>query len=180
MFAYRILTLLLMLMLNLPAAAADVPPLPTTIAAQSAAPLKLLGEARYRKLGFSVYQVSLWTAGPTHDATKPFALQLLYRRDLSRDTLIDGVMDGIREQKTADTATYARWTKLMSDALPDVVEGDTIIGLSRPGQNALLFHNGKLIMTIEDQKLADAFFNVWLGATADEDMRAKLLAQNKD
>lgn len=173
------LALLLSLLATAPAMANKAPPLPATIQTQAAQPLKVLGGATYRKFGFRVYHVALWVPGVRWDTAQPYALQLTYRRDLSKDTLVDGIMDGIREQEQADDATLQRWEAAMNAALTDVNEGDSITGLAVPGQSALLFLNGKQIMKIEDKGLSDAFFAVWLGKTADEDMREKLLSQKE-
>lgn len=171
------LALTLTLLATAPAMANKAPPLPAGIQAQAVQPLRVLGGATYRKFGFRVYHAALWVSGTRWDTAQPYALQLTYRRDLSKDTLVDGIMDGIREQEQADGATLKRWEAAMNTALTDVNEGDTITGLAVPGKSALLFLNGKQIMTIEDKSLSDAFFAVWLGKTADEDMREKLLSQ---
>ncbi len=171
------LALTLSLLATVPAMANKAPPLPAGIQAQAVQPLRVLGGATYRKFGFRVYHAALWVPGARWDAAQPYALQLTYRRDLSKDTLVDGIMDGIREQDQADDTTLHRWEATMNAALTDVKEGDTITGLAMPGKSALLFLNGKQIMKIEDKSLSDAFFAVWLGKTADEDMREKLLSQ---
>lgn len=171
------LVLALGLLATAPAMANKAPPLSANIQTEAALPLKVLGGATYRKFGFRVYHVALWVPGARWDATQPYALQLTYRRNLSKDTLVDGIMDGIRDQEHSDEATLQRWEAAMNTALTDVKEGDSITGLAVPGKSALLFLNGKQIMKIEDKGLSDAFFAVWLGKTADEDMREKLLSQ---
>lgn len=172
------LAVILALLAAAPVMANKAPPLPAGIQTEAVQPLKVLGGATYRKFGFRVYHAALWVPGAHWDSAQPYALQLTYRRDLSKDTLVDGIMDGIREQEQADDATLQSWEVAMNQALQDVNEGDTITGLARPGRNALLFLNGRQIMDIADKGLSDAFFAVWLGKTADEDMREKLLAQN--
>ena len=158
-------------------ASADTPPLPASVIRQSPASLNPLGGHVYRKFGFSVYHIALWSAENRWDTAKPYALQLTYRRDLSRATLVEGVMDGIREQDSADDATLADWEQSMQQALPDVSEGDTIVGLALPGEDAVLFHNERQIMKITDPRLSQAFFNVWLGQSANETTRSRLLGQ---
>ncbi|MEJ0062252.1 MAG: chalcone isomerase family protein [Alphaproteobacteria bacterium] len=153
--------------------------LPAAINAQAGVPLAKVGSGTYRKFGFSVYRASLWAPGGSWDAAKPYALRLSYARSLSRDTLVDGVMDGIREQKTASEAMLVRWTQSMNQTLPAVSDGDEIIGLALPGKDSLLFYNGKQIMRIEDSDLSAAFFRVWLGEQADESLRDKLLGRDQ-
>lgn len=150
-------------------------PLPGTVNEIVKTPLAKVGEGTYRKLGFRVYDASLWAPQSTWDAGKPYALQLCYTRDLSKETLIDTVMDDIGEQKIADETTLAKWKAVLDTSLSDVKDGDALVGVTVPGKKTLLLHNGVAIVTIEDQAFSNAFFSIWLGKNADEDLRSKLL-----
>jgi hypothetical protein len=151
--------------------------LPENVRTQVHVPLKQVGEGNYRKFGFKIYHATLWAPDGAWDATKPYALKLEYARSLSKDTLLDAVMDDIREENVTDDKTLARWHDVLNASLPAVEEDDTIIGLAVPGKKSLLFYNGKNIASIEDKALSNAFFNIWLGATANENLRKKLLGQ---
>ncbi|MDE1900882.1 MAG: chalcone isomerase family protein, partial [Alphaproteobacteria bacterium] len=52
-----------------------------------------------------------------------------------------------------------------------------MIGFVSPGAETLLYFNGKQIGEIKDPALTSAFFNIWLGAGADEDLKNELLGQ---
>jgi hypothetical protein len=164
---------------GIPMAAQAAPPaLPKPVLSQLGTALRLSGASVYRKFGFSIYEAALWCLPVGWAAAKPYALQLVYRRTLSRDTLVEGVMDGIRDQQVADEPTLARWQNLLQQALPaEVAAGEAIIGVSHPGQAATLFHNDKPIMHIKETALSQAFFNIWLGTTADAETRRQLLGQ---
>lgn len=151
--------------------------LPAYVGEHVKTPLQEVGHGTYRKLGFRVYEASLWAPGGTWDANKPYALKLHYTRDVSKDTLSDTVVDDIRDQNVTDDATFTRWEGTLRKVLPAVDDGDTMIGIAMPGKHSLLFHNGVEIARIDDAALSNAFFNVWLGNGADEDLRAKLLGQ---
>jgi hypothetical protein len=153
-------------------------PLPEPVRVVLPTPVAAVGSGTYRKFGFSVYTATLWAPGGTWDAHKPYALALRYNRDVSKDTLVDTVMDDITDQNVADTNTLAEWRKILTAALPDVSDGDIIIGTAVPGKKSQLFYNGKQVAAIENETLSKAFFNVWLGDQADPTLRAKLLGQN--
>jgi hypothetical protein len=85
-------------------------------------------------------------------------------------------MDDIRDQQVADDITLAEWEKILNKALPAVQDGDVIIGLAAPGKKSTLFVNGSQTASIEDPIFSTAFFNIWLGEKADENLRNKLLA----
>ena len=122
----------------------------------------------------------LWAPDGVYDSKKPHALQLRYTRGVSKDTMVDIVIGNIRDENVADDATLSSWQKILNDALTDVNDGDTIVGLARPGKPSELFYNGKQVASISDQKFSKAFFAIWLGDTADEDMRVALLGKSKD
>ncbi|MDP9127922.1 MAG: chalcone isomerase family protein [Pseudomonadota bacterium] len=141
-------------------------------------PLAKVGSGNYRKLGFKVYTATLWAPEGVWSAEKPFALEVVYARKLSRDTVFDAVMEDIRDQGVADEATLKRWEGVLTAAIPAVEENDTIIAVSRPGKQALLFHNGTQIASIDEKPLSNAFFNIWLGDKADESLKRKLLGKD--
>ena len=153
--------------------------LPDIVQTQVPSPLKEIGSGVYRKFGFSIYRASLWSGGSVWDAGKPFALELRYMHGLSKSTLVDTVMDDIKEQNIADEETMSRWGKILDEALPAVEDGDTIIGVAVSKRLSLLFYNGSKIATITEPALSQAFFNIWLGQGANEDLRRKLLRQTE-
>jgi Chalcone isomerase-like len=149
--------------------------LPVSVQSQIHTPLSPVGSGTYHKFGFSVYRATLWAPKGVWDASKPYALELHYTRSVSKERISDTVVDDIRDQNTTDEQTFAGWEKTIRDALPAVEDGDIMIGLSVPGKEAKLFFNGTQIASIKDEELGRAFFNIWLGDTADEDLRAALL-----
>lgn len=149
--------------------------LPTLVTQQVAKPLKQVGSGVYTKLGFTVYRATLWTPSGEWKKDEPYALQINYKMSLSKDTVVDAVVEDVRDQQVADKATFAKWKTQLSGALPKVFDGDSIIGLAIPNQSSTLIHNGKVITTITDQKLSDAFFAIWLGKSANPELKQKLL-----
>jgi hypothetical protein len=148
--------------------------LPESVSALlNASPAKI-GNGTYRKLGFRIYDVTLWASQSPWDSTKPYALQVCYSRSLSKETLVDAIMEDISDQGVADEATLTRWKDVLNASLSDVKEGDALIGLALPGEKTLLFYNGLDVASVDDQTFSKAFFGIWLGERADEDLRRKL------
>lgn len=150
--------------------------LPLAVAQQAHSPMTKVGTGIYRKLGFNIYRATLWAPDGIFSAKKPYALELHYNRNLSKDTLVSTVMDDIRNQKVTDDTTLTQWEKTLDMALPAVEDGDIIIGLAVPGKKSTLYFNGKETTSIADPIFSSAFFNIWLGDHADENLRNKLLA----
>lgn len=179
----RSLTIVLFLLVSLPSAPAladdpDTLTLPAAVAKHAPVPLSKVGQGTYRKFGFAVYNAALWAPEGFWEAEEPFALQLSYTRSLSKETLIDAVMDDIENQNIADETTRARWRDFLEASLRDVEDGDVLAGLSLPAENeAILFLNGAVIAVIDEQAFSDAFFSIWLGTNADADLREALLGE---
>ncbi|MDX2028186.1 MAG: chalcone isomerase family protein [Alphaproteobacteria bacterium] len=161
--------------LSIPALHAEEAMLPDFVRANLRLSLNQIGSGTYRKLGFSVYRASLWTANETWSPRKPYALRLQYTRSVSQETLADTVVDDIRGQNVTDEETFKRWEKTLRDVLPAVEDGDVMVGVALPGKKSYLFFNGKEIARIDDLALSQAFFNIWLGDGADPDLKRKLL-----
>ena len=152
--------------------------LPHTVINISTSPLEKVGAGTYRKLGFTVYSATLWAPERNWTPKKPYALQLKYKISLSKSTMMETIMDNIREQNVADDAKLEKWETKLGKVLNGVKANDEIVCLYNPGQPSQFYLNSKKIADISDQKLSRAFFNIWLGENADKDLQAKLLARN--
>lgn len=153
---------------------ADVVSRTVATVGKTKAPLQRVGAATYRKLGFTIYHVTLWAPNGVYDPAKPYALQLRYARDLSQETLVDAVASDVEDQEKPDAATMATWTAMLNQSLPAVKDEEELIGLNMPGHDAELFFNGAPHARMPDARLTRAFFGIWLGDKADPDIRAKL------
>jgi hypothetical protein len=176
---YIFLTVVSMFWLHAPATSYASDNLPGIVQAQLHAPLNEVGSGTYRKLGFTIYHITLWAPDGKWDATKPYALQLRYTRSLSKETLANSTIDNIRDENVADDATLARWTAGIKKTMPAVEDGDVMIGVVSPGEPTILYLNGAEIAKTKDEALAHAFFNIWLGDGADEDLKNALLGRSQ-
>ena len=148
-------------------------PLPAPVHAE-AGPLRLSGEGEMRWFGLKIYDAALWTAGSPDAA--PHALAIRYARAIPASRLVETSVDEIRRLGERDEQRLSRWRALLAAALPSVSPGDTLVGLHRPGRDALFWHQGRLTARIDDADLARAFFAIWLDErTLDPGLRARLL-----
>lgn len=152
-------------------ASAGLPPAAAKLSRQA---LEEVGSGTYRKLGFSIYRATLFAPDGELDQSKPFALRLHYTRSLSKSTVVDALLDSIEEQNVASKEELASWRDNFSQFLGDVEDGDEVVAVNLPGKSTQFFKNGQPLTAIGDRKLCKAFFDIWLGETADESLREAL------
>ena len=122
------------------------------------------GSGEMRWLGIALYRATLWVAGQPPSAlpaNSPSALQLEYRRDISRQRLVQTSVDEMR-RLGASEAQLQRWQPELERVLPDVKEGDVIVGVRFPGRGASFHHRGQMTGEIGDDDFARFFFAIWL------------------
>lgn len=176
--ARRLAALLLAigLLLPLPAAARSLPPAVEALAG----PLRLAGEGEMRWFGLKLYDAALWVeagvAPGAASAAAGHALALRYARAIEAERLVNTSIAEIRRLGDHDDARLAHWRGLLTEALPSVAAGDTLVGLHRPGRGASFWHDGRLTAQLDDPELARAFFAIWLDPrTRAPALRARLL-----
>ncbi|VVP13184.1 hypothetical protein PS854_03408 [Pseudomonas fluorescens] len=147
---------------------------------------RLLGRGDLRVFGFSIYSAQFWSprliAGQPLGADVPFALELTYRRDVSRDDLVEASIKEIRRlsPNSLNPALLTRWEWEMQQAFVDVRAGDRITGVYKPGEGARFYVGEKLQHVVRDAAFAKAFFAIWLDPrTRNPELRAQLLGTAK-
>lgn len=141
-----------------------------------------LGGGEMRVLGFSIYSAQLWgshrTSGKPLETDVPFALELTYRRTISRDDLVAASMKEIRRLSSSslNSTQMARWEEEMQKAFVDVRAGDRITGVYMPGEGARFYVGENLQYEVRDVAFAKAFFAIWFDPrTRNPELRAQLL-----
>lgn len=145
---------------------------------QSLSSAHMAGSGEFSWFGLRLYTARLWHSGSAWDWNEPFALELIYHRSLSRDTLVQGSMDEM--QRLADrpmpAETLNRWSQAMRQAFVDVRPGMRISGLYLPGKGCRFYVDGQLVQEVNDPAFARAFFAIWLDPRArDPQLRQRLL-----
>lgn len=160
---------LLLLMLAVPASADWRPTVPEA---------RLVGRGDFTWFGMSLYTARLWSSEAPPAWGQPFALELTYRRAISRDTLVEASLDEMRRLGGAslDDATLQRWAAEMHEAFVDVQPGMRITGVYLPGKGCTFYVDDQLRRRVSDARFARAFFDIWLDPRArDSQLRQRLL-----
>ncbi|MDZ3993855.1 chalcone isomerase family protein [Pseudomonas sp. Teo4] len=142
----------------------------------------LVGQGDFTWFGLRVYQARMWSPAVQVSWEQPFALELIYRRELSRDTLVQASLDEMRRLggPSVDEARLAAWESEMRKAFVDVQPGQRITGLYLPGKGGRFYVDGALRHTVADTAFARAFFAIWLDArTRHPQLRRELLGLNE-
>jgi len=169
--------LLVAAVLAAPAAARtlEAPPLPSGV--RTLAPdLALQGGGLLTFLGFAVYDGWYWASARGWPAGGPYALDLVYHRDLVGEKIAQRSVEEIAKLGYGTAEQRARWGALMARLFPDVRKGDRLTGVHTPDGAVRYFHNGQPIGSIDEPGFARAFFAIWLDPkTSRADFRQKLL-----
>ena len=127
--------------------------------------------------GMTIYYATLYSADGRYHPQRDHALQIHYRISVTAQRLAEVSLDQIEEiygpQPQRETMI-----KSLASLFCDVKKGDAIIGYNHPGQGAQFYCNGKLTGKLDDPKLADAFFAIWLHPqTSEPELRAQLIGK---
>lgn len=165
------LGLWLSLLAPLASAQAIVPGVPGAVEA---------GHAPFRFLGFRVYQARLWVAPGFRRSTLgevPLALELAYERSFTGAAIARRSLEEMQRAGGLDPDQARRWEASLRALLPDVKDGDRLLGVHRPGRGAEFFQDGRSLGRIDDPEFSRRFFAIWLGtATSAPELREALLA----
>ncbi len=139
---------------------------------------QVIGGGDLRVFGFRVYTARLWSAANPLSADKPFALELTYHRDITRDELVEASVDEIKRTSPVPVseAQISQWQAQMAQAFVDVQAGSKITGVYLPGREARFYVGEKLQHVVQDPQFAKAFFDIWLSPkTRNPELREQLL-----
>jgi hypothetical protein len=142
--------------------------------------LKLAGSGALRVLGFDIYDARLWVSpgfAVTDFAAHTLSLELTYKRAFRADQIASRSLTEMRRQTPITDAQAVQWKAALVQAIPNVVKGDRIVGVYRPGQGAAFVHNGRFSGKLADPEAARLFFGIWLSdATSEPRLRDALVA----
>lgn len=141
-------------------------------ASASTAPLDDLvevGRGHMRWFGIDLYEARLLNRHGRYlpaDDMGPLALEITYRRNVSRERLVStterewrrlGVELGLRGDPRV-----AGWLEKLAEIWPDVSPGDRILALQEPLGATRFYGNDGLLGIIEDPAFGPAFLGIWL------------------
>ena len=129
----------------------DMTPVPT---------FKLIGTADMKWLWFDIYQAKVLTPTGTYKPNQwPLALNLLYKRSITAEQLIQSTID---EWKRQAIDYPVEWLSILRDIWPDIAPKDQLILYVDRASISYFFYNGKFIGSIKDPLFSTAFTAIWL------------------
>lgn len=172
---HRTLVFCLLVLLALPAAAAELP----AAACKLLQTCRLIGQGTLRWWGFHVYDAALWAPSERWQAQAPYALDIRYARRVTGAQLAETSVDELRRLGIGDEAALTRWGAAMRKLFPDVAPGSRLIGVHVPQRGALFYSATAYLGAIEEPEFARGFFAIWLDSrTQKPDLRAALLGRD--
>ena len=149
---------------------------------------QLLGQAGFRYFGFSVYHAQLWVGQRPRDAEstwpqQPVVLSLQYQRDFKGEAIAQRSIEEMRRHPLMREAAQDTWLQTLKGILPDVREGERLIGIHQPGVGLQMWHQGNQLRelgNLPDPTLARVFMGMWLDpSTSAPELRQRLLGLAK-
>ena len=141
--------------------------------------LQARGEFHYTYFSFEVYDISLWTAAdfkPEALAQQVMALELRYLRHFAAQDIARRSIKEMRRSANISAEQEQQWLAEMQRVFPNIRQGDRLLGLYRPGQAAVFWHNEQPRGELADAAFAPLFFGIWLSPnTSEPAMRQALL-----
>ncbi|NWG53044.1 MAG: chalcone isomerase family protein [Hydrogenophilaceae bacterium] len=138
---------------------ADADPRPAEVGRVIGGDARLVGQAPYRVLVWSVFDAALWSGSGAFAWERPFALTLTYRRAFSAEALADRTVEEMTRRGYAEAAALR---PRLVQCFADVAPGDRITGVAESASRARFFHNGAERCTLERRGFSRAFFGIWL------------------
>ena len=124
--------------------------------------LKKVGEAKLKVLFWDVYNSTLYNqTGEYLEDQFPQALKIDYLRDIDAEDLIERTQDEWKKLRI-EQVTYKQWIPLLSDILPDIKKGDTLLLSVNKNLKSEFFFNGQSIGKISDSNFGKSFLRIWL------------------
>jgi hypothetical protein len=106
---------------------------------------KLVGQASYNYIFWHVYDVYLYAENGLYSSDKPFALMLIYKRNLEENDIALRSKQEIQKIGFKDKEILERWYQKMIDIFPDVSNGSELVGVYTKDKRSIFFDENKKI-----------------------------------
>ena len=139
------------------------------------------GTGKLTFFGLNVYEASLWVSSgfKTNDFEEhAFALDLHYLRSFSGEKFAERSLEEMQRLEKIPGPKAELWLTTLSNVLPDVKKGDSLIGVHKPGAGVTFWHNGKRSGEIRDAEFSKQFFAIWLSPKTSAPKLRKALLGN--
>jgi hypothetical protein len=123
---------------------------------------QLVGQARFNHIFWHVYDVYLYAENGLYSSDKPFALKLVYKRDLKGNDIALRSKQEMKKIGFKNEAILEQWYQKMIDIFPDVSDGSELVGIYTKDKKSIFFDKNKKIGEETDPDFGKWFFAIWL------------------
>jgi len=118
----------------------------------------------------------LFTDGTPFSWNNKFMLEFDYSRELKKESVIDASLKEFKLQPNVTDKDIKAWELYLEQVIQSVQKGTKASVMWVPDSQIIFHYEGSKPTTIENEKFARAFLNIWLGETTSRPkLRNKLL-----
>ena len=140
---------------------------------------KLIGEGTLKVLMWEVYDLRLYTDGTAFTWQDKFMLEFDYSRELKKESVIDASLKEFKLQPNVSDKYIGEWEAYLEQVIQPVQKGTKATVQWVPEGQIIFHYEGSKPTTIENEKFARAFLNIWLGEnTSRPKLRSQLLGDS--
>ena len=140
---------------------------------------KLIGEGTLKVLMWEVYDLRLYTDGTAFSWQDKFMLEFDYSRELKKESVIDASLKEFKLQPNVSDKNIGAWEAYLEQVIQPVQKGEKATVQWVPEGQIIFHYEGSKPTTIENEKFARAFLNIWLGEkTSRPKLRSQLLGDS--
>ena len=137
---------------------------------------KLIGEGTLKVLMWEVYDLRLYTDETAFSWQDKFMLEFDYSRELKKESVIDASLKEFKLQPNVSDKDIGAWEAYLEQVIQPVQKGTKATVQWVPKGQIIFHYEGYKPTTIENEKFARAFLNIWLGEkTSRPKLRNQLL-----
>ena len=137
---------------------------------------KLIGEGKLKVLMWEVYDLRLFTDGTPFSWNNKFMLEFDYSRELKKESVIDASLKEFKLQPDVTDKDIKAWEVYLEQVIQPVQKGNKATVQWVPEGQIIFHYEGSKPITIENDKFARSFLNIWLGEkTSRPKLRNQLL-----
>ena len=137
---------------------------------------KLIGQGTLKVLMWEVYNLRLFTDGTPFSWKNKFMLEFDYSRELKKEHVIDASLNEFKLQPNVTDKDIKAWEVYLEQVIKSVQKGNKATVQWVPEGQIIFHYEGSKPGTIENEKFARAFLNIWLGEkTSRPKLRNQLL-----
>ena len=140
---------------------------------------KLIGESTLKVLMWEVYDLRLYTDGTAFTWQDKFMLEFDYSRELKKESVIDASLKEFKLQPNVSDKDIGAWEAYLEQVIQPVQKGTKATVQWVPEGQIIFHYEGSKPTTIENEKFARAFLNIWLGEnTSRPKLKSQLLGDS--